>query len=167
MKLNKKGFTLIELMVVIAIIAILATVVLVSLGSARNAAEDANRSAVINQVRSFAEVSLAQSEDLNYIGLTYDQDADPKLPLAPLNELIKEHGNATDYATLGKTDGILRINVSADNQAYCAQIPLKSTPGDFFCVDAGLAVKKGTTSHANGPCFTSADPGVKIFQCTF
>ncbi len=47
------GFTLVELMVVIAIIAILATVVLVSLQGARDAAEDTTRIAALSQLRSF------------------------------------------------------------------------------------------------------------------
>ncbi len=59
---KKKGFTLIELMVVIAIIAILATVVLVSLQSARDAAHDSNKRVAINQIRSLAAVYYTQNK---------------------------------------------------------------------------------------------------------
>ncbi len=59
---NKKGFTLIELMVVIAIIAILAGVVLVSLQSARNAAYDSNKRSAITQTRTLAAVYYTQNK---------------------------------------------------------------------------------------------------------
>jgi len=130
-KANKKGFTLIELMVVIAIIAILATVVLVSLQSARDRAEDTNRVSAVTQIRSFAEVYRSGLTTLSYDGL--DEEAE-----------IED--------TLTKYADELDLVISSDGENYCAEIELKT--GGFYCVDSSLTAKdnsdKTTRTCASG-----------------
>ncbi len=156
MKLNKKGFTLIELMVVIAIIAILATVVLVSLQSARAAAEDANRSAAIAQLRSLAEITYAQSKDLNYFDIF-------KGEIPELEELVRKYGHNNDYVEnltdpVEDVDKVLRFTISDDFEEYCAAIQLSANKKEFYCVDHELAIRKvaGTgTDNTGNPCIAS------------
>ncbi len=176
--MNKKGFTLIELMVVIAIIAILATVVLVSLGSARDAAEDANRSSALNQVRSLAEVFRAQHQDLNFEALT--------TPMDELGELVQVYGIATDFTTTtgldfsksvnslrvrvydGGTDGDEEVTIDSkdygQNEAYCAQMQMKRKDNEYLCVDHNLAISRFTSTDDYGPCFTG-DTGADRWHC--
>ena len=122
---ENKGFTLIELMVVIAIIAILATVVLVSLQSARDSAEDSNRISAVGQIRSLAEVYYAQSEDLVYDKL--EDDPEPEL-----TEVLAEYGDEDPHGGIGV------LELHADGDQYCAAIQLKSDEDQYFCVDHRL-----------------------------
>ena len=172
--MNKKGFTLIELMVVIAIIAILATVVLVSLGSARDAAEDANRSAALNQVRSLAEVFMAQSEKLNFESLTE--------PMGELEELIKEYGHEGDYPGIVDPDeskNVLRVSIEEDAsetegyenyERYCADIQMARNPDEYLCVDYNLAIQRierGENDDWHSPCINQdGETPTRFFSCT-
>ncbi len=181
MKLNKQGFTLIELMVVIAIIAILATVVLVALGTARDTAEDANRTSALSQARAIAEVYLAQSTSaatgdlqMNY-GRLYTPEKD-------MLALAEKYGMAEDYATTsGVVDAdslrVMRVSLNqsdltlshpdpnagsyAPNEVYCADMQMKSNENVYLCVDSNLVVKrleKGTdfADTEISPCVKNA-----------
>jgi len=55
-KISKRGFTLIEILIVVAIIGLLASFVLVGLGGARSRARDARRIADLNQVQQSLEL---------------------------------------------------------------------------------------------------------------
>lgn len=56
MQLNKKGFTLIEILIVVAIIGVLASIVLVGLGPAQKQGRDARRLSDIRQVQTGLEL---------------------------------------------------------------------------------------------------------------
>lgn len=148
-KTNKKGFTLIELMVVIAIIAILATVVLVSLQSARSAAEDANRISAVGQVRSIAQVYYSTGD------LTYND-----LPGVggELDELTNKYGINTGGTWTPGENGEQLLYINGSGDSFCASIELNEKEGDenrFFCVDATLTGKKTTgngCTHSSVNC---------------
>ncbi len=55
---NNKGFTLIEVSMVIAIIGLLSSIVLVSMNTAKEKARDAKRKSDLNQIRKALEVSV-------------------------------------------------------------------------------------------------------------
>ena len=59
--MQKKGFTLIEMLIVIAIIGILASIVLVGLGPVQRNARDARRASDLRQIQTLLELCYARA----------------------------------------------------------------------------------------------------------
>ena len=155
-KLYEKGFTLIELLVVIAIIGILSSVVLVSLGGAKDRANDARIISDMDQIRTQAEivdgnkgnVAMVQCTDSGNAAATpYDAaDADIKTLCADVATL--GDGSVTIYYDVAVTD-----LVGANYKEYCAYVQLNS--GDYWCVDSSL-YSDNVGSSAPTNCTTAA-----------
>jgi prepilin-type N-terminal cleavage/methylation domain-containing protein len=123
---NNKGFTLIEMLVVIAIIGLLSSVVLVALGPSRNKAKDARIISDINQARAAAETLFDPSTGV-YPDTTLILGAEP---FASLN---------ADLIT--NNDGTAMIINGAGTNAYAISAKLNT---GFYCVDS--SGKTGTLS---------------------
>ena len=130
---SRKGFTLIELMVVVAIIAILATVVLIALNTARDAAEDAERRGILSQARSGAEVHYA-TNDRSYA----------EIVTGPDNEIEKLLESYTDnFEGYNTTDGHdANFEIYGDASSYCAQVTM--TDDTDWCVSEDLPPQEGS-----------------------
>lgn len=66
----EKGFTLVELLVVVAIIGILSAVVVSSLGSARSKARDASRIRSMQETRSALQLYFSDKGEFPYMNIT-------------------------------------------------------------------------------------------------
>ncbi len=114
---NNKGFTLIEMMVVIAIIGLLSSVVLVALGPSRNKAKDTRIISDINQTRAMLETKFNPSNS----SYAY---------------VVTDYGSlTTDVANNG---GTLTVNpsIGGTGSVYAISSPLASDNTKYYCVDS-------------------------------
>ena len=126
---TKGGFTLIEMLVVVAVIGLLSSVILTALGPAKDKAKDSRIIQEVNQVRSLAETMY----DGNYRVL-------PQLPsvIEIGNQSLKEL--ADDITLQG---GALTIINPAPFKTYSAYSKLNTATGDssnpatqYYCIDS-------------------------------
>lgn len=135
MRNNRKGFTLIEMLVVIAVIGILSAAVLTALGPSRAKAKDTRIISALQQVRALAEANY--QNDYSWLPSGTIANSDGKLGTS-----------ASDISTNG---GSLVINKATSSAAYAAYSVLAS--GGYYCLDsAGNAKNEGTDPGTAVPC---------------
>jgi len=121
---NKRAFTLIELLVVMAVIAILASVVFVSLGSARDKANEAKAKVELAQFKRLVEI-----EEINTGSYS-----------TALDNLFGEGGQYEDMATY-----------ELDGDDFCLQYTLG---GGTYCIDSSNPAGLGTCESSGTCDFT-------------
>ncbi len=134
---NIKGFTLIEMLVVIAIIGLLSSVVLVALGPSRAKAKDARIISSINQVRVLAETKFSNGV---YPAIT-KVDTD----VVPLTKDITDNGG----------DLVINGLSPAGGSAYAIYSKLASDATKFYCVDSTGKNNTGTSPGTGTACLSS------------
>ncbi len=147
--MNKKGFTLIEIMVVIAIIGILSAVVLTSLESSKAKARDSNR---LGDLKSLSEAVQNYWQDNNYLFPSENSDGsiasgyslynDPKFesyfntssgaPTVPADPSTKQ---PYDYL-LTVTNGVPSYCIGAVMEVTASNLPCTTNnPKDTYTVE--------------------------------
>lgn len=122
-----RGFTLIELMVVVAIVSIVLAIVFASLGSARDKGQDASIQSEMKSLQNQIEVTFAGG---NYDGLFTNNT------WASDNTKIQVFLTSIDKQTTVHTAG-------SSVSAWAAQVQLRQEANKYFCVDTS---GKGSTS---------------------
>ena len=144
---KKRGFTLIEMLVVIAIIGILSGIILVALGGMRARARDARIIAEMGQLRNAAPLYYHMQTPNTYIGM----DCNVAVPniKALCADIALQGGKKPSDDTAG-------LDIIISDQAYCAEVKLNS--GKYWCVDnAGISRQY----NSNPDC----DAGTSVYTC--
>lgn len=132
---QKKGFTLIEMLIVIAIIGILSAAVLAGLGPSRNKAKDARIISGMNQVRAIAESLYNPSSQFPYSEVQGTCESSPNADLNRVNSDIKS-------ASAGNSC----LKIVGNGTFYIAYAGLLTNQGQWYCVDsegnAGVATSE-------------------------
>jgi len=146
---STSGFTLIEMLVVVAVIGILASVLLTTLGPAKNKAKDSRIIQEVNQVRVMAEV-------------VYDGDygAVEELP----RQIIQNSELKLLAEDITEQGGELHIIKSADETVFSAYSKLNALVGvepdlkvNYYCVDSNGRAVFSTQKPKSYQCPISDD----------
>lgn len=152
LKNNKKGFTIIELLIVIAIIGLLATISMVALNGARQKSRDAKRIADIRQIQTALELYF---NDQNY----YPSSDESGIVLGSANAaMLCETGFVAANATCTKTYmGIVPSNPTPNGSNYSYKGIGSGTSSSYTI---GFTLEEATGSYSSG-AHTASPSGIK------
>ena len=167
---NRRGFTLIEILVVVAIIGILSTIIIVFLGNARNLAKDSHVIANARQIKNLIELGRTNDWYTDIYAATFYlpgimignasnsnvvcSGSGPSYPAISrlLTDAINQGGSIT-IVVYGNADGKYCFdgtNTWSHATSYAIYGKLITDPTKYFCTDsAGSATQKATAATTN------------------
>jgi len=153
MSFNKKGFTLIEILIVIGIIAILAAIVIIAVNPARqfSQAKNAQRFSDTNTILNAVGQFMVASQGSPPVSIPVSSDC----PGAVTNEICKT-GIAT---TTCASSNLVNLNELTDSERYITSVPVD--PEGFTTNGAGYHIAKSADGRVT-VCAPDAELGVTI-----
>jgi len=146
--MNKKsGFTLIELIVVIAIIGVLTTIILVVVSSVKQRSNNNAIKASLNQARTQADIFYTSTSTYTGTCLAANDTANPKGIYGMVLAAAKLRGLSA--ITVNGTGTITTATCNASGNAWAAEVPLLGS-STVYCVDSTRKGVTRTTSIGSG-----------------
>jgi prepilin-type N-terminal cleavage/methylation domain-containing protein len=139
---KKSGFTLVELLIVIAILALLTTIVVAGTVNSRSKAKDAAIKATLGSLRSGGE--LWNDNNGTYAGFCADNDCN----CASCSQDWRNVCSALKVQNSGKA---VNCNFSASNAGWCASSQFIGS-SNYYCVDSTNKAQTQAAACSNGAC---------------
>jgi len=135
MKLKNKGFTLVELLVVIAVIGILSSIVLVSLRYARGKGQDVRIISSVKQIKTIIESNYS---GISYPDLTNDSPVFGGFVASGNPGELEINILAQDITSQGSSLNVVNDPIGAGLPVlgYAIYGQLVSTSTQYFCIDS-------------------------------
>ena len=146
--LNRKGFTLIEILIVVAIIGILASVVVVGLGPAQKRGRDSRRVSDLRSVQNALELYYGKNGQYPTVGVGSWGEFATVLTGAQIgtNQIPKDPTSSRDYV----------YRVDAAGTTYVLGAQLEDTTGNIMQSSyTGALPDTGTTVPGGAACGTA------------
>jgi prepilin-type N-terminal cleavage/methylation domain-containing protein len=136
---SPRGFTIIELLCVVAIIGVLATVVIAALGNARSKGIDVSIKQSLTGARSQAEIFYAANGGNFYSGVCGTASIGSA---KSINDIVsaaaRAYGLLSVNTAIGVTGGPGIATCHDTLAGWAAEVPMKVSGQGFFCVDSTL-----------------------------
>lgn len=142
---NKKGFTLLELLVVVGLVAILATITVALLSNARN--KGANAGIQSNLFNSIAQGEIFAISNTNYSGVCTNGMVGGAQGIGLNVFTAAKSAGLQNYST-NTTGGAGVATCNDSTTAWAAEVPLKT--GGFWCVDSRGKSEQTNNSIGSG-----------------
>lgn len=157
MKNFKKGFTLLELLVVVAIIAIIISVTLVALNDSKNKGADAAVKSNLNTIRGESELFYSNNDNkfLPVGGSNITGNCPTYNPSG--TDMLSKDKTIADALTEAVKRGANGSSCYNSSLNWAVAVGLKSNAALSWCVDSGgnsKQVASAPTSAINGTTFT-------------
>lgn len=137
---NEEGFTLIELMIVIAVLGILAGIAIPRLGGVKNKAEDAKINSAAAAIRSAMEMYYAENDSYPASNEIDDYE--------DLQGTVDDYVTLPDLTDSSGNDLVSSLTYNSDSDQYLLEITSSATSSDYYIGDAGFG--DATTDATSG-----------------
>jgi len=142
--MSKKGFTLIEMLIVFLIIVLIISIILISLSSFRKNSQDKRIASEMDQLRKGAQMYKNEVGSYNFLSCSTSNDNIDKV--------------CADIDVLNGSSAAPLFTVSTDNSQYCAYVTVASSTSRWYCVDSDGKSAETTTDPSTTGCTTVANP---------